>query len=171
MGGTNLQPLPETYSTPEFQIAEKYSMLDKPKRLMIVDDDVMILSVLPQCFSELGYYVRAVESGSSALSEIERELPDILLSDLNMPGIPGTEFLLMVRRIFPSIRVVAMSGAFSGTRVPAGIAADAFYEKGSSLCLLTRAIAFATQPPRTPPSIQHAAHVRIPDFPYDPILS
>jgi CheY-like chemotaxis protein len=124
-------------------------MLDIPNRLLIVDDDVSIRAVLSQHFSELGYCVRSAEDGSSALAEIEKELPDILLSDLNMPGIPGVQFLLMVRRMFPSIRVVAMSGAYSGSRVPHGVAADAFYEKGSSLNLLTEAVDAMTRPGRS----------------------
>jgi hypothetical protein len=55
----------------------------------------------------------------------------------------------MVRRMFPSIRVVAMSGAYSGNRVPPGVAADAFYEKGSSLHLLTQGVDAMTQPGRS----------------------
>jgi hypothetical protein len=45
----------------------------------------------------------------------------------------GFELLSVVRRRFPVIRTVAMSGAFSGDEVPSGVAADAFYQKGSSL--------------------------------------
>jgi CheY-like chemotaxis protein len=77
--------------------------------------------------------VRTAEDGFSALAEILQEIPEILLSDLNMPGMSGYELLSAVRRKFPAIRVVAMSGAFSGNEVPSGVAADAFYQKGSSL--------------------------------------
>ena len=124
-------------------------MLDMPKNLLIVDDDSSILTALSQHFSELGYSVRSSKDGSSALSEIEMELPDILLSDLNMPGIPAIQFLLTVRRMFPSIRVVAMSGAYSGGDVPPAVAADAFYGKGSSLHLLTQAVNAMTRPGRS----------------------
>jgi DNA-binding NtrC family response regulator len=124
-------------------------MLDMPKNLLIVDDDISILTVLSQHFSELGYSVRSSKGGSSALSEIEMELPDILLSDLNMPGIPAVQFLLTVRRMFPSIRVVAMSGAYSGSGVPLAVAADAFYQKGSSLYLLAQAVNAMTRPNRS----------------------
>ena len=121
-------------------------MHDMAKKLMIVDDDAEILEAFSMHFSELGYSVRSAECGSAALLEVEREVPDILLSDLNMPGMPGVEFLLKVRLMFPSIRVVAMSGAFSGEEVPLGVAADAFYGKGSSLHLLTKAVDPMTQP-------------------------
>jgi hypothetical protein len=45
----------------------------------------------------------------------------------------GFELLMVVRRRFPAIRTVVMSGSFSGNEVPSGVAADAFYQKGSSL--------------------------------------
>jgi CheY-like chemotaxis protein len=124
------------------------NMLYRPKKLLIADDDISILTVLSQHFSELGCHVRSAEDGSSALSEIEKEIPDILLADLKMPGIPGTLILVNVRQNFPSIRVIAMSGAHSGSCVPPGVAADAFYEKGSSLHLLTEAVDAMTRPGR-----------------------
>ena len=123
-------------------------MLYMPEKLLIADDDISILTVLSQHFSELGCCVRSAEDGPSALSEIEKEPPDILLSDLQMPGIPVTQVLVNVRQNFPSIRVVAMSDAHSGSRVPPGVAADAFYEKGSSLHLLTQAVDAMTRPGR-----------------------
>ena len=68
----------------------------------------------------------------------------IILSDLNMPRMSGFEFLSLVRRRFPairySIRVIAMSGAFSGDDIPPGIAADAFYEKGPNLSPLLQIV-------------------------------
>lgn len=123
-------------------------MLYLPKKLLIADNDISILTFLSQHFSELGYCVRSAEDGSSALSEIERELPDILLSDLKLPGIPGTPFLARVRQNFPSVRVVVMSTTHSGSRVPPGVAADAFHEKGSSLHRLTEAVDAMTRPGR-----------------------
>jgi hypothetical protein len=50
----------------------------------------------------------------------------------------GFELLGEVRRAFPAIQAVAMSGAFSGDEVPSGVAADAFYQKGSSMGSLLR---------------------------------
>ncbi len=91
-------------------------------------------------YGALGYAVRTAAEGFAALGAIREEIPDILLSDLNMPGMSGFELLSVVRRRFPSIRVIAMSGSFSGTKVPAGIAADAFYEKGSRAGLLLRMV-------------------------------
>jgi CheY-like chemotaxis protein len=88
--------------------------------------------------TEIGYSARAAVDGFSALLEIRKEVPDILVSDLSMPGMSGFELLSVVRRRFPAIKVIAMSGAFSGDEVPSGVAADAFYQKGSSIVALLR---------------------------------
>lgn len=99
-------------------------------RLLVVDDDALICRNMSIIFAALGYAIRTASNGFSALAAIRSEIPDIILSDLFMPGMSGFELLSVVRRRFPSIRVVAMSGEFAGTTVPAGVAADAFYEKG-----------------------------------------
>jgi CheY-like chemotaxis protein len=69
------------------------------------------------------------------------EVPQILISDLNMPGMSGFELLSIVRRRFPTIPVIAMSGAFPDNNIPHGVAADCFYEKGSGIYPLLKAIA------------------------------
>jgi CheY-like chemotaxis protein len=96
--------------------------------------------------------VRTAEDGFSALAEIRKEIPDILLSDLNMPRMSGFELLSVIRRRYPSIQTIAMSGAFSGNEVPSGVAADGFYQKGSSMSSLLRLMGALPQPNRLPHS-------------------
>ena len=66
--------------------------------------------------------------GFDALLQMERSLPSIVIFDLNMPEMSGFELLSVVRRRFPKISVIAMSGAYH----PGGVIADAFYAKGQS---------------------------------------
>ena len=110
------------------------------ERLLIVDDDPSIRSSLALLLTHIGYRVRCAQDGFSALRELGTEIPDILLSDLNMPGMSGFELLSVVRLRFTAIAVIAMSGAFCGNEVPSGVAADAFYHKGSSIGALLRII-------------------------------
>lgn len=102
-------------------------------KLLVVDDDPSLRMSLSHIFTGLEYSVRSVEDGFTALVEVRQQIPDIILSDLNMPGMSGFEFLSVVRRRFPEILVVAMSGAFSGNGVQPGVAADAFYEKAAGV--------------------------------------
>ena len=104
--------------------------------LLIVDDEPSTRYSLSQIFSCKGHIVRIAEDGFSALGVIRANLPDVLLCDLNMPRMSGFELLSVVRRRFPQIYVIAMSGAFPGPVVPRGIAADAFYAEGSGLVAL-----------------------------------
>jgi CheY-like chemotaxis protein len=117
-------------------------------KLLIVDDEPSIRTSMAQVLTEIGYSVRSAQDGFSALVEIRKGIPDILLSDLNMPGMSGFELLSVVRHRLPSIRVIAMSGAFSGDEVPSGVAANAFYQKGSSVRSLLKIIEGLAQPER-----------------------
>lgn len=112
--------------------------------LVVVDDNPVLLRVLSEILRDCGHRVRVASNGFGALAEMRERVPDILLSDLCMPGMSGYELLSVVRRRYPSIRVIAMSGSYSDTRVPLGVAADAFFAKGASsvaqLAYMIRAI-------------------------------
>jgi len=100
--------------------------------IVVVDDDPVLLSVLSELLKEHDYSVRTASNGFAALELIRDQVPDVLLSDLNMPRMTGFELLSVVRRRFPTIAVIAMSGAHAGLTVSPGIAADGFYAKGFS---------------------------------------
>ena len=105
---------------------------------------------MSQPLVEIDFFVRSAEDGFSALAEIRKEIPDILLSDLNMPRMSGFELLSVVHHRFPSIRVIAMSGAFSGDEVPSRVSADAFYQKGCGVRSLLKIIGGLALPNRLP---------------------
>ena len=113
-------------------------MPDTSTRVLIVDDEPLIRMSMSHVLVEVGYCARTAIDGCSALLEIRREAPDILVADLYMPGMSGFELLSEVRHQFPAIKVIAMSGAFSGEEMPSGVVADAFYQKGSGIVTLLR---------------------------------
>ncbi len=120
------------------------------KNLLIVDDEESIRSLLSQIFMRSGYAVRVACDGFAALVEMRAELPDVLLSDLNMPGMSGFELLSVVRRRLPEVYVIATSGAYTGDDVPEGIAADGFYRKASNfgaLIEMVEAAMLRAEPP------------------------
>ena len=119
------------------------------EKLLVVDDEPLIRTSMAQVLAQIGYCVRSAQDGFSALVEIRNEIPDVILSDLNMPGMSGFELLTVVRHRLPSIRVIAMSGAFSGDEVPSGVAADAFYQKGSGVRSLLKIIESSACPDRS----------------------
>lgn len=109
-------------------------MSKTPKaRILIVDDDSDIREMLTALLTEQGHEISTAEDGFDALLQMKSAPPQLVISDLNMPRMSGFEFLSVVRRRFPHIPVIAMSGAYeAGDVVPGGIIADAFYAKGPS---------------------------------------
>lgn len=108
-------------------------MPDGLTKILLVEDELSIRLSMSALLSEAGYTLRTAEDGFTALCEMRRGMPDILLSDLNMPGMTGFELLSVVRQRFPAIRTIAMSGAFVDDGVPYGIVADAYYAKGGGV--------------------------------------
>jgi CheY-like chemotaxis protein len=101
--------------------------------ILVVDDDESVRNSLVMLLQYSGYTVTTANHGFDALLQLKRRVPAIVLSDLNMPQMSGFEFLSVVRRRFPQVSVIAMSGAYhSGESVPGGVIADSFYSKGQS---------------------------------------
>ena len=107
-------------------------MLKESKHeILIVDDDNGVRNSLGLVLQMAGYEVSLAMNGFDALLQLKHRIPAILLSDLNMPEMSGFELLSVVRRRFPQISVIAMSGAYlTGDAVIGGVIADAFFAKG-----------------------------------------
>ncbi|HLJ28525.1 MAG TPA: response regulator [Candidatus Angelobacter sp.] len=101
--------------------------------ILVVDDEAAVRDSLVMLLQSAGYSVTSATHGFDALLQLHKALPTVIISDLNMPQMSGFEFLSVIRRRFPKISVIAMSGAYhSGDAVPGGVIADAFYPKGQS---------------------------------------
>lgn len=99
--------------------------------ILLVDDDEGVRDSIGLTLRAAGYNVSLAENGFDALVQLRRASPTVIISDLNMPQMSGFEFLSVVRRRFPHMSVIAMSGAYHfGDAVPGGVIADAFYPKG-----------------------------------------
>ena len=99
-------------------------------RILVVDDDESVRGVFSLILQKEGYEVTAASNGFDALLKLKEVVPDVIISDLNMPEMSGFEFLSVVRRRFPKISVIASSGAYGSKVVPTGVLSDAFYAKG-----------------------------------------
>ena len=100
--------------------------------ILVVDDNDDFRCALGNLFANCGHKIRTAADGFLALAEMRSDLPDVLISDLDMPRMSGFELLFVVRERFPEVGVIAMSKAYSGNEVPRGVAADAFYPKGGT---------------------------------------
>ena len=109
-------------------------------QVLVVDDDRSVRESVALSLMAAGYDVVAAEDGFRALSQLRKRLPDLILSDLDMPGMSGFELLSVVRRRFPQISTVAMSGGYVGNELPFGVIADGFFAKGGQSKNLLRTI-------------------------------
>jgi DNA-binding NtrC family response regulator len=123
-------------------------MREAKVHLLIVDDEPALRTSYSLILAAEGHSVRSASNGFSALKEIRREIPEVLISDLNMPGMSGFELLSVVRNQFPEIQVVAMSGAYPGYEVPSGVDADAFFQKGAGILPLLSILQSLPRPER-----------------------
>ena len=99
-------------------------------RILVVDDDPLIRETSALILIREGFQVRTSEDGFSALVQLRTALPDLIIADLRMPNMSGFEFLSVVRRRFPQIPVIAISGDFNAASSN-DLLADAFFQKGA----------------------------------------
>lgn len=85
-------------------------------RLQILDEDRIMLQSLAQFLRREGYEVAASDDPASAIANMETGQVDVLLADVNMPGLSGSagrgsgEFLRDIRKRFPSVVTVVITG-------------------------------------------------------------
>ena len=92
---------------------ENHPPLGHRARVLVVDDDLDLLSVVSKILEEEGYAAECASGGRSALERLRREpLPDIVVVDLMMPAMDGATFIaeLKAQPALSRITIVVMSG-------------------------------------------------------------
>src|SRR5258708_8247930 len=87
-------------------------------RILVVDDEESIRQLFGRLLKKAGYEVASAENGFDALLKLKEFLPEVIISDLNMPKMSGFEFLSVIRRRFPKISVIASTEPYASTLVP-----------------------------------------------------
>lgn len=90
---------------PKLRTHEKSSL----KTVLVVDDEQQVLSVTSKIIEKLGYTVILAKDGLEAIEKYSQIQPDLVLMDINMPGIDGTETFFRIREINPNANIVLMS--------------------------------------------------------------
>ncbi|HEY4209900.1 MAG TPA: nitrogen regulation protein NR(I) [Steroidobacteraceae bacterium] len=84
-------------------------MNGQPLRVWLVDDDASIRWVLERALRNGGMSPRAFEAAEPALDALRREQPDVLITDIRMPGQSGLELLKKIRDARPALPVIVMT--------------------------------------------------------------
>ncbi len=80
------------------------------KRVLVVDDEPMIVSLLSTILREKGWDVTEARSGTEGIDLLERARFDVILTDLVMPGASGIDLLRAAKEIHPDAEVILMTG-------------------------------------------------------------
>jgi DNA-binding response OmpR family regulator len=78
--------------------------------VLVADDEEVIADTLAMILNQAGFEARAVYSGEQALELVPSFKPDMLISDVIMPGITGIETAIKVRSLLPSCKILLFSG-------------------------------------------------------------
>lgn len=79
-------------------------------KVLFIDDDQQILSIVEQFIQRWGYHVNIVSNGEQAIEAIRNDYYNVVFSDLMMPEISGLEILRQVKKLSPDSEVVIVSG-------------------------------------------------------------
>jgi PAS domain S-box-containing protein len=93
------------------------------ERILIVEDEEAVRGLLEAVLTREGYEVAVAADGAEALQRIEEQglTPELVITDVVMPGLRGSELVERIRRTYPSVKVLFMSGYTDNAIVHHGI--------------------------------------------------
>ncbi len=80
------------------------------RRILLLDDDPSIIHALMRTLHYEGYEIISANSGTEALSLLENEGVDLIVSDEKMPGLSGTDFFAIVSQRYPDVIRIILTG-------------------------------------------------------------
>jgi CheY-like chemotaxis protein len=79
-------------------------------RILVIDDDEELRETIRRVLEGRGHEVAEADEGGAGLDYIAQRAPELVITDVFMPGRDGIETLLELRKAFPKLRVIVMSG-------------------------------------------------------------
>lgn len=78
-------------------------------KLLIVDDEARIIKILSRILTEEGYSIIFADTGEGGVEKARKEMPDIILMDLNLPGITGIEAMCQIQTFHPEALIIILT--------------------------------------------------------------
>jgi len=95
-------------------------------RVLLVDDEREFAATLTERLSLRGYDASAAFTAEEAIAAVGASAPDVVLLDLNLPGVRGVELLMTLRQLLPCGEIILLSGHLDLTEKIEGVRIDAF---------------------------------------------
>ncbi len=80
-------------------------------RVLVIEDEEIVRGLIVEVLEDAGYEVAQADRAETGLERIAADIPDVVVSDIVMPGLSGLELLERVRGSYPSLPVVLVTGA------------------------------------------------------------
>ena len=84
------------------------------KRILIIDDDIDVRHCIRDILEQSGYAVLEAENGIVGLDKFRQNKADLVIIDLFMPEKEGIETIIELRKEFPELKILAISGGIPG---------------------------------------------------------
>jgi signal transduction histidine kinase/CheY-like chemotaxis protein len=84
--------------------------LEKTADILVVDDEVIVTSLIRDALEDEGYEIETASSGESALELVNQHHFDLVISDIRMPRMDGIELIKRIREHLPNISIIFMTG-------------------------------------------------------------
>jgi DNA-binding NtrC family response regulator len=88
----------------------EYYMKGKNIKVLLVDDEMDFANTLAQRLKMRNLNVGTAYDGEEALTRLKEDEPDVVVLDLRMPGMHGMEVLQKMRKVYPDIQVIVLTG-------------------------------------------------------------
>ncbi len=99
--------------------------MDSPLRVLLVDDDEDTRLLMSEALERRGLVVASVESGQACLDQLDAEQFDVVVTDVQMPGMTGIELCRRIAERGPGLLSIVMSGLKDATTIAAALASGA----------------------------------------------
>ena len=151
---------------------DEFDAIDETLRVLIVEDEPRLRDLLLHALPDMGFTGDAAKSGEEAVKIMEKQPHQVIVLDLNLPGMSGLEFFEQVREKWPRTQVVILTGFGDLETARQAIRLDVadFLTKpcplGDLEAALDRARKRIKEPPKQKPALAAAAaEVQEPDEP------
>lgn len=87
------------------------------RHILVVDDEEDFRTVFSSVLSSAGYEITMAKSGEEAIEAIRNRTFDLVVLDINMPNINGIQVLDWIRKDFPAMKVIIMTGYYDEAHI------------------------------------------------------
>jgi len=104
-------------------------------KLLIVDDEVEICEFLKSFFEDRDFEVASANGGAQALEKLATFHPEVVLLDIQMPGMDGLQILKRIKEIYPKMKVIMVTAVETQEKIEEAmrLGADNYITKPLSL--------------------------------------